>query len=206
MMAHQSNLHGIDRPALDRVVEPIARAHGAEVVDVEFKPERAGWVLRISVERAGACERLLSTKEAAVSLELCAGISRDLSPALDVADLITHPYHLEVSSPGVERPLRDERDYVRFKGAKAKLKLTVPLEAEGANGHQRPPAAVVTGVIDGVTEDGKVRLVDSGRTEEVPLSMVERGRLVFEFGTATHPAGSPGTRRAGGPRAHKRKH
>jgi ribosome maturation factor RimP len=201
MMAHQSNLHGIDRPALDRVVEPIARAHGAEVVEVEFKPERGGWVLRIMVERVGAYERLLSTREAAVSLELCAGISRDLSPALDVADLISHPYSLEVSSPGIERPLRDERDYVRFKGAKAKLKLSVPLEAQGPDGHQRPPAHVVTGVIDGVTEDGKVRLVDSGRTEEVPLSMVERGRLVFEFGTAT-PAG-------GGPRAHrphKRKH
>jgi ribosome maturation factor RimP len=186
-MAHQSNLHGIDRPALDRVVEPIARAHGAEVVDVEFKPERGGWVLRISVERAGAFERLLSTREAAVNLDLCAGISRDLSPALDVADLVPHPYHLEVSSPGVERPLRDERDYVRFKGEKAKLKLSAPLAAPGPAGDERPPVHVVMGVIDGVT-DGKVRLVDSGRTQEVPLSMVETGRLVFEFGTATRRA------------------
>src|SRR5271166_3075064 len=89
-------LHGIDRRALERVVEPILRAHGAELVDAEFKPERGGWVLRIMVERAGSSEKLLSTREAAINLELCSGISRDLSPALDVADLIAHPYHLEV--------------------------------------------------------------------------------------------------------------
>ena len=95
------DLHGIDRVALDRVIDPIVRAHGAEVVDVEFKTERGAWVLRVSVEREGASERLLSTRDAAVNLELCANVSRDLSPALDVADLIQHPYQLEVSSPGV---------------------------------------------------------------------------------------------------------
>src|SRR5579864_1587629 len=111
-----ADLHGIDRAALDRVIGPIVCAHGAEVVDVEFKTERGGWVLRVSVERAGASDRLMSTRDAAVNLELCANISRDLSPALDVADLIHHHYQLEISSPGVERDLRGERDFVRFTG------------------------------------------------------------------------------------------
>lgn len=190
-------LHGIDRPALERVIDPIVRAHGAELVDIEFKPERAGWVLRLLVERAGASERLLSIREAAVNLELCAGISRDLSPALDVADLIPHPYHLEVSSPGVERPLRGERDYVRFSGAKAKLKLVESLNpAEAALGGGQRGQRVVIGTLAGVA-DGRVRVVEGERTHEVPLAMVERARLVFEFGSSGNSKSS-GT--------HKRKH
>jgi ribosome maturation factor RimP len=205
-------LHGVDRPALERVVEPIVRAHGAELVDIEFKPERGGWVLRILVERQGASERLLSTRDAAINLELCSGISRDLSPALDVADLIAHPYHLEVGSPGVERPLYTERDFVRFEGAKAKLKLHEPVAptasspaalAGGAGGEgagSRPAQAVVIGTLAGVVE-GRVRVVEGAHTFEVPLANVERARLVFEFG-------SSGPRRSNGSGSgtQKRKH
>src|ERR1700722_11960976 len=117
-----SSLHGVDRDALQRVVDPVARAHGAEVVDMELKPDRGRWVLRVYVEKAGAAASHLSTRDAAVDLDLCANVSRDLSPALDVADLIPQAYILEVSSPGVERPLRVERDFVRFTGQKARLK------------------------------------------------------------------------------------
>jgi ribosome maturation factor RimP len=164
-------LHGIDRGALLRVIEPIARAHGAEVVDLELRPERGGWVLRITVEKEGSAAHNLSTRDAAVDLELCANVSRDLSPALDVADLIPHAYNLEVSSPGVERSLREERDFVRFTGQKAKLKLR-----EAVDGQR-----VVVGVLDGVA-GGAVRIMDGGRVREVPLSLIESGRLVFEFG------------------------
>src|SRR5208337_192068 len=94
--------HGIDRDALVRVIEPVVHAHGAELVDLELKPDRGGWVLRVFVEKAGAASNKLSTRDAAVDLELCADVSRDLSPALDVVDLIPHAYHLEVGSPGVE--------------------------------------------------------------------------------------------------------
>jgi ribosome maturation factor RimP len=173
------DLHGIDPAALERVVDPIVRAHGAEVVDVEFKTDRGGWVLRVSVERAGASERRLSTRDAAVDLELCANVSRDLSPALDVADLIPHAYHLEVSSPGVERPLRGEKDFVRFTGHKAKLRLREPVVGSTEGGVER----VVVGKLDGVAR-GHVRVVDGDRAREVPLSNVERARLVFEFGSS----------------------
>jgi ribosome maturation factor RimP len=175
-----TELHGIDRVALDRVVDPIVRAHGAEVVDVEFRTERGSWVLRISVERAGASEQHLSTRDAAVNLELCANVSRDLSPALDVADLIQHPYQLEVSSPGVERVLRGERDFARFAGHKAKIKLR---EAIGASPEGIGGQRVIVGTLDGIA-DGRVRVVESGHTREVPLAIVERARLVFEFGSS----------------------
>ena len=173
MSSTTSPLHGTDRAALERVVEPIARAHGAEVVDMELKPDRGAWVLRIYVEKAGAAENNLSTRDAAVDLELCANVSRDLSPALDVADLIAHTYRLEVSSPGVERTLRNEKDFARFAGQKAKLKLR-----ESVDGQR-----VLVGALDGVSE-GKVRVALGNQTREVPLSSVESARLVFEFGSS----------------------
>jgi len=174
-------LHGIDRDALLRVIEPIARAHGAEVVGVEVRPEHGGWVLRVYVEKEGAAARNLSTRDAAVDLELCANVSRDLSPALDVADLIPHAYNLEVSSPGVERPLRGERDFLRFAGQKAKLKLRDPIAGQ----------RVVVGILGGVHE-AKLHVVDGARTFEVPLSAIESARLVFEFGS--RPPTAPGAR------------
>jgi ribosome maturation factor RimP len=172
MTTSSTSQHGIDRDALQRVIEPIARAHGAEVVDLELRREQAGWVLRIYVEKKGAAAQNLSTRDAAVDLELCANVSRDLSPALDVADLIPHAYHLEVSSPGIERPLRGEHDFIRFTGQKAKLKL------REAVGGQR----VVVGVLGGVF-GGSLRIAEGARTHEVPLSAVESARLVFEFGS-----------------------
>jgi ribosome maturation factor RimP len=175
------NLHGIDRAALERIVEPIVCANGAELVDVEFKPERGGWVLRLYVERAGSADRNLSTRDAAVDLDLCARVSRDLSPALDVVDLIPHAYHLEVSSPGVERPLRGERDFVRFTGQKAKLKLREPVPGPLAGAAVQ---RVVVGTLEGVA-DAKVRVAEGERRHEVPISNVESARLVFEFGRNT---------------------
>jgi ribosome maturation factor RimP len=168
--------HGIDRDALLRVVEPVVLAHGAELVDLELKPDRGGWVLRVFVEKAGASANRLSTRDAAVDLELCADVSRDLSPALDVLDLIPHAYHLEVGSPGVERALRGAHDFARFAGQKAKLKLREPVAGQ----------RVVVGVIDGVN-DGRVTVSDGGRRHDVPLAVIERARLVFEL--VAHPKG-----------------
>ncbi len=190
------SLHGIDRDALHRVVEPILHAHGAELVDVEFKPDRGGWVLRIYVERAGAAANRLSTRDAAVDLELCANVSRDLSPALDVADLVPHAYHLEVSSPGIERPLRTEADFARFAGERAKLKLREPFQGQ----------RVVVGVLVGVV-DARVLVRVSGASPplEIPFAQVEGGRLVFEFGSGG--AATPGSSGRGrNPKEHRSKH
>ncbi|HEY2517374.1 MAG TPA: ribosome maturation factor RimP, partial [Polyangiaceae bacterium] len=166
----------IDRARLDAVVEPIARAHGAEIVDVEFKSEPGGWVLRIYVEKLGSADSNADTRDAAVDLELCSGIARDLSPALDVADFIPHRYSLEISSPGVERPLKKERDFVRFAGKKAKLRLHTASHGE----------KVVTGILAGV-EEGKVKVADGHREHQVALDQIANARLVFEFGPAPKP-------------------
>lgn len=168
-----------DRERLFAVIAPVVHAHGGEVVDVELKTETGGWVLRIFVEKLGAAETNLTTEQAAVDLELCSQVARDLSPALDVADLIPHRYHLEISSPGVERPLRDRRDFTRFAGQKAKLKLNHALPSSGGQ-------KVLVGVLGGLEGDDLL-LDDAGKQHRVPFGEVSQARLVFEFGPRPRP-------------------
>ncbi len=151
----------VDMTRLRAVVEPIARAHGADVVSIELKNE-SGWVLRVYVEKTGT---------EGADLELCANISRDLSPALDVADIIPQHYNLEVSSPGLERPLHGEADFKRFVGRKAKIKL----RHDSASTQK-----VFVGELGPIT-GGKLAVVEGKRTHEVPLADIEKARLVFEM-------------------------
>ncbi len=151
----------VDLARIRAVIEPVARAHGADVVSLELKNE-SGWVLRVFVEKTG-------TESA--DLELCAGISRDLSPALDVADLIPQRYSLEVSSPGLERPLHAEADFVRFAGRKAKIKL-----AHASASTQK----VFVGTL-GAVANGKLTVTEGTRDHQVPLADIEKARLVFEI-------------------------
>lgn len=173
-----------DRPRLEAVVEPILRAHGAELVDMEFKSEPQGWVLRLFVEKLGSAASLADTKAAAVDLDLCSGVARELSPALDVADLIPHRYNLEVSSPGIERPLKKAQDYVRFAGKKVKMKLFDAVRGQ----------KVLVGILGQMKGDA-VSLQDGGAAYEIPLSNIAAARLVFEFGPAPKPGGKPGKKK-----------
>jgi ribosome maturation factor RimP len=168
----------IDRARLQAVIDPIVSAHGAELCDFELKNEN-GWVLRIYVERLGSLAKKLSTKEAAIDLDLCSNIARDLSPALD-----TGRADLEVIAIGdgignVERPLRKAEDFVRFAGEKAKLKLR-----SGVAGQK-----VLVGKLGAV--DGNVLTLEDGpKSYPVPLDDVVSARLVFEFGPAPKPVTS----------------
>jgi ribosome maturation factor RimP len=173
----------VDRDRLSAVIDPVVRAHGAELVDIELKNE-TGWILRVYVEKLGASAERMSTKDAAINLELCSNIARDLSPALDVADPIPHRYHLEVSSPGVERSLKKTADYVRFAGEKAKLKLKNAVAGQ----------KVLVGTLGSVNGE-VVDVVDGGRTYNVPLEDVLSARLVFEFGPPSRPPSSGGKKK-----------
>lgn len=171
---------------LDRIraaAGPIVSAHGAELVDVELKTEQGGWVLRIIVEKAGSAEKKATTQEAALDLEVCADISRELSPALDVIDAIPQRYSLEVGSPGLERDLRSAADYARFSGQKAKLRLTVPQRGQSVL------VGILQGIVTGPT-DVLVQVQDGGASYEVPLSTISAARLVFELTPAPKP-GAP---------------
>jgi ribosome maturation factor RimP len=183
MYASSKSSPFVDRERLTAVIGPVVVAHGAELVDFELKNEN-GWILRIFVEKLGSSSSRLSTKDAAIDLELCSNIARDLSPALDVADPIPHRYNLEVSSPGVERPLKSEADFVRFAGEKAKLKLTNAVAGQ----------KVIVGKL-GNLRDGVIEVIDGSRTFEVPFIDVVSARLVFEFGPASKPPSSGGKKK-----------
>lgn len=163
--------------AVEAVVQPILRAHGVELVEVTFKTEQGSWVLRVTVERPDAMEPGFG-----LTLDLLAEISRDLSSALDVAELIAQRYNLEVSSPGLDRPLRTLADYRRFAGKLAKVYLSQP-----APDGQR----VLRGVLVGA-DDERVTVEVDGRPVAVPFADVSRGHLVFEMGgrSKSRPKGS----------------
>src|SRR5919204_5455512 len=93
----------------------VAASYGLEIFDVQFRREGRGMVLRVQVDRPGPA----ATAEESVSVEDCAHVSRDLSAILDVEDVVPGAYTLEVSSPGLDRPLRREDDYRRFAGRRA---------------------------------------------------------------------------------------
>jgi ribosome maturation factor RimP len=168
-------LQGIHRGPLEATVAPVLSSHGVDSAEISYQMEPTGWVLRVTVETldtgAGAVPVGTGAGAEPIDLGLLAEISRDLSSALDVADLIPHRYHLEVSSPGLERPLRHPRDYARAVGQLAKLRLVEP-----ASDGQR----VLRGRV--VESDGASVSMDvDGKTVITPLTNVERAHLIFEL-------------------------
>src|SRR3954470_4699243 len=95
----------------------VAADRGLEIFDIQFRREAPGMVLRIQIDRPGAA----AAAEDSVSVEDCAHVSRDLSAILDVEDVVPTAYTLEVSSPGLDRPLRGAGDFERFASRRAKL-------------------------------------------------------------------------------------
>lgn len=151
----------------------VAESHGLTIFDLQFRRESIGWVLRVMVDRPWEAAQGPETPDQAVGIEDCQRVSHDLSALLDVEDdlgaALERAYTLEVSSPGLDRPLREEADYRRFVGRLAKI-VTAPLDGQSS----------FAGRLSGV-EDGAVVLVEGRRTHRVPLSAIKRARLDVEF-------------------------
>lgn len=154
--------------------ERVARSYGLDVFDVQFRRESIGNVLRVVIDRQ---DRGVPEKpEEAVGIEECQRVSQDLSAILDVEEDelgetgLAQQYTLEVSSPGLDRPLRHEADYRRFQGRLAKLVTTEPLNGQSA----------FSGRIVAVA-DGAVVLEEGRKTHRVPLARIKRGQLAVEF-------------------------
>src|SRR4051812_13149644 len=105
----------------------VAAGYGLEIFDVQFRREAPGMVLRVRIDRPGPA----ATPDDCVSVDDCARVSRDLSAILDVEDLVPIAYTLEVSSPGLDRPLRHADDYRRFTGRRAKLVVRDRVDGQG---------------------------------------------------------------------------
>src|SRR5438477_10506308 len=109
------------------VATRVAAGYGLEIFDVQFRREAPGMILRVQIDRPGPA----ASAEESVSVEDCARVSRDLSAMLDVEDVVPTAYTLEVSSPGLDRPLRREDDYRRFAGRRAKIVMREKVDGQG---------------------------------------------------------------------------
>jgi ribosome maturation factor RimP len=149
------------------VASRVANSYGLDIFDVQFRREGQGMVLRVQLDRPGAA----ATAEESVSVEDCASVSRDLSAILDVEDLIPTAYVLEVSSPGLDRPLRRTEDYARFAGRFAKVVMREAVDGQ----------MYFRGRLGGV-EAGHVLIdAEDGRRHRVPLAAITRANLEVEF-------------------------
>jgi len=149
----------------------VASTYGLEIFDVQFRREAPGMVLRVQIDRPGPA----ATAEESVSVDDCAHMSRDLSAILDVEDVVPTAYTLEVSSPGLDRPLRRTEDYRRFAGRLAKV---VVREAVDGQTFFR---GRLSGVDDSVS--GPIVLIDGedGKRHRVPMTAITRANLQVEF-------------------------
>ena len=151
----------------------IAESYGLEIFDVQFRREAHGWVLRVIIDREGQAGTDRAPAEA-VGIVDCERVSRDFSVLLDVDEELTagiaHGYTLEVSTPGLDRPLRGEADYRRFAGRLATIVTDGPVSG------QSHFAGRLTGV-----EGGDVLLTEGRRVHRVPLARIRRARLDVEF-------------------------
>jgi ribosome maturation factor RimP len=149
------------------IAERVASSHGLEVWDVVSRRETNGQVVRVFIDRPGPA----ATPEESVSIEDCELVNREIGTILDVEDPLPFAYTLEVSSPGLDRPLRGEKDYRRFAGRLAKIVVSEAVDNQKA----------FEGRLRGV-EDGAVVLEGPrGRMHRLPMRLITRGRLEVEF-------------------------
>jgi ribosome maturation factor RimP len=164
--AHEK-LKGLPREQLLEAVEPVLQAHRLEGVELIWRTDNKGRVLYLTVERPGS-----RTPGAGVTLDDCSELSRDLSAALDVTDVISTAYRLEVGTPGLERTLYSSADYARFSGQSARVKLRAPLEGEWT----------LRGHLLGLDEQGRIQLDTDRGVIALDFEQIEQGNLVLDFG------------------------
>jgi ribosome maturation factor RimP len=149
------------------IAERVAASRGLTVWDIQSRRETVGHVVRVFIDRPGPA----ATPEESVSIEDCAEVNRELSTILDVEDPLPFAYTLEVSSPGLTRPLRGEDDYRRFAGRRAKVVVGEAVDNQKA----------FDGRLRGV-DGGDVMLeAPNGRVHRLPVRLITRARLEVEF-------------------------
>jgi ribosome maturation factor RimP len=146
------------RERLRAVTDPVLRGEGYELVDLEYRREGRGWVLRIFVDKPGG-----------VTHADCQRVSEQVGDILDVEDLVTHAYTLEVSSPGLDRPLTRPEDFVRFAGRAVRVSTFAPVE-----GQRR-----FAGTLRGCEGEAVLLELAGPRLIRIPHGAISRARLQF---------------------------
>ncbi|MEG3068418.1 MAG: ribosome maturation factor RimP [Syntrophaceticus schinkii] len=141
---------------VEEIISPFILQKELELVDIEYKKEGANWFLRIFIDKAGG-----------VCHEDCEKVSSFVSAELERLDVIPHHYFLEVSSPGVERPLKKPEDFVHFRGSAIKLRTMSKIE--GSRNFQ--------GMLVDFVEDQVVLELEDGRQMKIPYQSIGQARL-----------------------------
>jgi len=173
--------HRLDR-RLRSIADRVAHDFELEVFDVQLRREAIGWVLRIIIDRSPSGSTVTDGEDQeTVSVADCQRMSKDVSVILDAEINFEHPYTLEVSSPGLDRPLRNPDDCRRFLGRLAKF-----VTSESINGHRH-----LTGRIEDVETKGatksfgstgpEILLKTSTGIHRIPWSLVNSAQLEVEF-------------------------
>lgn len=164
----------IDLHKLDALVRPAVEGQGYELVELEWRREQVGWVFRLYIDRQPG--------QGYVSHEDCVNVSREVSALLDVHDALPTNYHLEVSSPGVNRPLKRAADFARFLGQKAKVRLREEAALPVDNGPAGSvPRRNFTGKIEAVEGETVCLHVEGADVVRLPVGAMEKAHLVYEF-------------------------
>ena len=140
--------------------EPVIQSMGYELVGVEFQGSTQHGTLRVYIDH-----------ENGIGVDDCAAISHQISGILDVEEPIQQAYDLEVSSPGINRPLFRARDYEQFRGHSAKIKMAVALEGRKN----------FKGLLQGVTDSRTVQIMVDNEVYELPIADIAKANLVGEI-------------------------
>ncbi|MCG0275033.1 MAG: ribosome maturation factor RimP [Thermosediminibacteraceae bacterium] len=144
---------------VSEIGERIIGSKGFEMVDVEFVQENGSWYLRYYIDKPGG-----------ITLDDCQEVSEEISRQLDIEDPIPHSYILEVSSPGIERKLKKEEDFLKYIGSDVEIKTFEPFDGK----------KILTGTLVDYNDGTVVLKVDS-RTINIPLEKISSAKLKFKF-------------------------
>ena len=148
--------------AVEALIQPVLEKKGIEVVDVEYVRER-NWILRIFIDKDGG-----------VDLNDCQEISVSAGELIDKNDLISDNYMLEVSSPGIDRVLKKDKDFIRYKDSKVSVQLFAPVEELNLDKE-------FTAILNGLVNDEISLILDDGREIFLSKKKISQMRLYFEF-------------------------
>ncbi|HKL75738.1 MAG TPA: ribosome maturation factor RimP [Halanaerobiales bacterium] len=142
------------------LAEPLVKTEGLNLVDVDYQKEGSDWILRVFIENL----------DGELTLKNCEDISKLLSAELDRKDPIDKQYILEVSSPGIERPLVDKEDFLRFKGELIEVNTYAPIDDK-----KEFRGELIN------FEDNKVIIDDKKGVIEIPFNKIAHANLTFDF-------------------------
>jgi ribosome maturation factor RimP len=138
---------------------PVLARCNYQLVDIEYVREPMGWVLRVFID-----------KEGGITIEECALVSGEIGDVLDAGSIVDGRYHLEISSPGLDRRVRDPIDFDRFAGRQVRIKSEIPLEGRRN----------FAGLLKGMDGDSVVVEID-GCEHRVPIDSIEKANLKHEW-------------------------